>query len=196
MCEEKKKKAFQEEWGFYDSVNKKYLRDLHTNTRRIISFPFLGSGYCSFAVVILTAQYISGYVGYSILLTISEPIFYFVFFAHAHNLHTHACTHTITKKKKTQQCSQRALLHKNHTNKTTIALKRWVWITCAGGRMSPSGFVWLLQTLWVCVCGRAGGRRRGKPCGSLCQQKRGRHVLVRKLTSRSTDPVALFFFFF
>lgn len=99
--EKKKKKAFQEEWGFYDSVNKKYLSDLHTNTRRIISFPFLGSGYCSFAVVILTAQYISGYVGYSILLTISEPIFYFVFFAHAHSLHTHACTHTITKKKDT-----------------------------------------------------------------------------------------------
>lgn len=34
----------------------------------------------------------------------------------------------------------------------------------------------------------------GKPHGSLCQQKRGRHVLVRKLTSQSTDPVALFFF--
>lgn len=96
----KKKKLSKRNGGFYDSVNKKYLSDLHTNTRRIISFPFLGSGYCSFAVVILTAQYISGYVGYSILLTISEPIFYFVFFAHAHNLHTHACTHTITKKKK------------------------------------------------------------------------------------------------
>lgn len=36
----------------------------------------------------------------------------------------------------------------------------------------------------------------GKPHGSLCQQKRGRHVLVRKLTSQSTDPVALFFSFF
>lgn len=36
------------------------------------------------------------------------------------------------------------------------------------------------------------GGHVGKLCGAICQQKRGQRVLVRKLTSRSTDPVALF----
>lgn len=35
--------------------------------------------------------------------------------------------------------------------------------------------------------GRAGGET-----WSICQQKHGQYVVVRKLTSQSTDPVALF----
>lgn len=47
--------------------------------------------------------------------------------------------------------------------------------------------------VWRRVYDRAGwGGAHGETLWSICQQKHGQYVLVRKLTSRSTDPVALF----
>lgn len=51
-----------------------------------------------------------------------------------------------------------------------------------------------LSVMWRGLYGSAGrlGARGGEACGSICQQKHGQYVLVRKLTSQSTGPVALF----